>query len=230
MPTQCFQPIRGKRIRATRLDECGNAPSGGTPESQVTTDGFISVSLTSEVESGVEIVTRKADGSLCVNDRGPDSFKRFTVGIGFCGVDPGLFDLVTNAVGYNDWNGDVNGIVVPEGTVDTKFALELWTGLTGAACPTGVEEASGYMLLPFVNAGVLGDLEINGENSIDFTMTGAFTMGGNTWGTGPYEVMDNAGSADVLPSPLDPSDHLLLTQTGISPPPVVCGLGAMPAA
>src|SRR3546814_9780692 len=94
--TKCFIPVLGKRIRATALDECGNLPASGDLESVVATDGFISLTLTSEIEEGTEIITRKADGSLCVNERTSDSFKRFTLEMEFCGVDPDLLSLTTN--------------------------------------------------------------------------------------------------------------------------------------
>lgn len=215
-----FQPIFGKRLRITKLDECGN-PSAPGDCGFVVTKGFVSLSLSSDVESGNEIVTRTADGDLCVNERQADSFKRFTLEITWCGVDPCILDLVTNATPYEDAGGDVAGIVVPEGKVEGKFALEMWTGLAGQQCEPGVEEASGYLLLPFVNAGVLGDLEVNGEAAVDFSMTGAFTRGGNNWDVGPFEVVAGTGGlSSTLPTPLDPLDHLLLMQTNIAPPPL----------
>lgn len=228
MATRCFTPIYGKRIRATRLDECGNVPAPNTECAYVATDGFISVTLSAEVEEGNEIITRKASGALCVNERSADSFKRFTMEMEFCGVNPDLMGITSNADPYENWAGDTAGFVVPEGDIDSRFALELWTGLSGQACEPGAEEASGYLLLPFVQGGVLGDLEINGENAISFTLTGAFTKGGNAWGTGPYAVMDNAGVASGLPSALDPLDHLLLVETGIAPPPSACECRPMP--
>src|SRR3546814_14673873 len=84
--TKCFIPVLGKRIRVVALDVCGNLPASGDLTSVVATDGFISVTLTSEIEEGTEIITRKADGSLCVNERTSDSFKRFTLEMEFCGV------------------------------------------------------------------------------------------------------------------------------------------------
>jgi hypothetical protein len=228
MPTRCFTPVLGKRIRATKLDDCGTVPASGTVDAVAATDGFISLTLSSEVEDGSEIITRKADGSLCVNEMTAPSFKRFTLELEFCGVDPGLLSLVTNAEIYNDWASNPAGFTVPEGTIDSKFAFEMWTGLSGAACPTGVEEASGYLLLPFVNGGVLGDIEVNGEDAITFSMTGAFTKGGNGWGTGPFNVVFNGSNAARLPTALDPRDHLLLMETGVAPPESVCGLTSMP--
>lgn len=219
-----FSPVRGKRLRVTALDDCGNVPEPDAEDSVVTTNGFISVSLSAEVEDGVEIVTRRADGSLCVNEKFASSFKSFNAEIEFCGVDPGLLGLTTNAEGYEDYDNLVSGIVVPEGTIDKKFAFELWTGLSGRACEPGVEEASGYMLLPFVQAGVLGDFTVDGENAVSFTMTGAFTKGGNNWGAGPYNVLHNGAVASPLPTALDPLDHFLLVPTNIAPPANADGL------
>lgn len=234
MAENAFTPLFGKKIRVTRLDECGNPPEPGTEDAQVVTDGFISVQLSAEVESGNEIITRKADGSLCVNERMADAFKRFTIVLTFCDVEPCLWSIVTNATPYEVEDGLINGFTIPEGDIDTKFALELWTGLSGAACEPGVEEASGYLLLPFVNAGTIGDLTVDGENAIEFTVNGAFTKGGNNWGVGPYDdvygVDDGDGNitAGPLPTPLDPLDHLLLMETNIAPPENTEGCAPMP--
>lgn len=231
MATRCFTPVLGKRIRVTSLDSCGNYPAPATADKMAVTNGFISVQLSAEVEDGAEILTKKADGSICVNEQAAPSFKRFTAEIEFCGVDPGLLSLVTNAEIYENYDSDTAGIVVPEGVIDKRFALELWTGLSGAACAPGVAEASGYLLLPFMQAGVLGDITVDGENAVTFSLTGSYTKGGNGWGAGPYKVL--AGATDtpsVLPTALDPLDHLLLIETTIAPPPSACGLQAMPAA
>lgn len=230
MATHCFAPVLGKRLRATVLDVCGNVPASGTADSVVVTNGFVSVTLSAQVEDGTEIITKKADGSLCVNEMTSPSFKRFTAEIEFCGVDPGLLSVVTNAEIYEDYVNDPIGFTVPEGTIDSKFALELWVGLSGTACATGGEEASGYMLLPFMNAGVLGDLTVDSENAVTFSMTGAFSKGGNGWGVGPYNVMqDENNDPAPLPTALDPLDHLLMIETMLAPPASACGLVAMPA-
>lgn len=229
MATRCFTPVLGKRIRAVSLDACAGLPEEAAEDSMVVTDGFISVSLSSEVEDGAEIITRKASGAICVNEKASDSFKRFTLEMEFCGVDPGLLALVTNAEIYENYEQVAAGIVVPEGSLDKQFSLELWTGLSGSACEPGAEEASGYMLLPFLNAGVLGDISIDGENAVSFSMTGAYTKGGNAWGVGPFNVMADNSDPETpvpapLPTPLDPLDHLLLVETGIAPPASECGL------
>lgn len=230
MTTYCFTPVLGKRLRVTALDACGNAPASGTADSIAVTNGFISVNLSSEVEDGTEIITKRADGVLCVNEMTSPSFKRLKADIEFCGVDPGLLSLLTNANVYNDYAADTIGFTIPEGTIETVFGLELWTGLSGAACATGADVAAGYLLLPFVNAGVLGNVQVDGANAVTFSMTGAFTKSGNAWGVGPYNVMYDGASAAPLPTAVDPNDHLLMIQTGLALPASACGLQSMPAA
>lgn len=232
MATHVFIPMLGKRIRVTSLDECGNVPEAATEGAFIVTNGFVSVGLSAEVEDGTEILQKKADGSLCVNERLASSFKRFTVEIEFCGVNPSLASKVSNAAPYEDAAGDIAGFTIGEGEMRKKFALEMWTGLSGAACAEGAEEASGYLLLPFVQAGVPGDMTFDGENSVNFNLTGAYTKGGNAWGVGPYLVaMDDADPAvpAALPTALDPFDHLLLMDTGVAPPPEAAEPQPMPA-
>lgn len=223
MSTHCFAPVLGKRLQVTQLNECGTVIPG-TSEF-VATDGFVTVTLSSEIEEGTEIIQRNASGALCVNEKQADSFKRFTVEIDFCGVNPSLLSIVTNAEPYEDHAGDVAGFTVPEGEINKRFAFELWTGLSGQTCLSGEggDEASGYLLIPFVQAGTLGDITIDGENAVTFQLTGSYTKGGNGWGVGPFlRLRDDTGAAATLPTALDPYDHLLMIDTALAPPPVAC--------
>jgi hypothetical protein len=233
MATNCFIPILGKRIRVTRLDECCFPPEAETPDAVVVTNGFISVGLTTEIESGTEILTRRADGSICVNERTNDSFTRFTVDMNFCGVDPDLLSIMTNAQPYSDYDDNRIGVTVGEGELSGRYSLELWTGLANQPCEPGAEAASGYALLPGLSQGVWQIGDIAGDSEIDFSLTGSFTTGGNGWGVGPYNIMlDDSTPAEPAPLPtaLDPGDHLLLIETGLAPPPGQCGAIPMPAA
>jgi hypothetical protein len=221
MVNHCTIPLLGKRLRVIPQDSCGRIIDGAE---YISTDGFVSITLDSEVEDGAEIIVRKASGALCVNEKRPNSFKRFTVELHFCGVNPALLGITTNAKPYIDgYTGDTTGYTVPEGEINKFFSLELWTGLSGGSCEPGAEEASGYILLPLVSAGVLGSIEITGEDAIDFSMTGASTKGGNSWGTGIFDVqLDEAGQPAVLNPGVDPFDHFLMIDTGIAPPPDSC--------
>lgn len=228
MPTHILNPLRGKAIRVTKLDSCGRYIPGASA-SMLATDGFVSISLSAETEDGSEFMSRKANGSFCVNERTSPAFKNFGVELNFCGVNPALMSLVTNATPYSDYAGDLAGFTVPEGDINKWFAIELWTGLANTACAAGSAEASGYILLPFVQAGVLGDIEINGEDTVDFSMSEAFTKGNNSWGTGPYNVVYNqSGVASKLPTALSPYDHLLMMDTGLATPVLSSDLQPIP--
>lgn len=215
MATHKFAPLLGKRMRATQMTE-----GGEIGEHYIATNGFITATMSAEIEDGVEILQRDAYGRLCINERKNASFKRLNVEIEFCGVNPSLLSYVSNAVEYEDYAGDVAGFTIPEGEIEGAFALELWTGLSGAL---NDDNANGYMLLPFVGKGNIGDITIDGENAITFSVTGAATRGGHNWGRGPYDVVinnDSPGVPDVLPTPIDDYDHFLLIDTAV-PAPIV---------
>lgn len=227
MATHSFTPVLGKRFRIVSLDECGRV----TPESEFYVgDGFVSVTLSSEVEDGVEILKRKFTGALCVNELSSPSFKYFTLEVEFCGVNPDVLTIMTNAEPYEDASGDVAGFTVPEGTLDKRFALEIWTGLSGQACGAGQEQASGYMLLPFVQAGVMSSIEMTEEDAVTFSMESANSKGGNGWGTGPFNVVFGADDTPApLPTALDPKDHLLIMDTGLAVPELTDTRAAVPS-
>lgn len=218
MVTHQFTPVLGKRFRVVSLDDCGRVSADSM---SFVGDGFVTVTLSSEVEEGTEILKRNMTGALCVNEKMSDSFKRFTLETEFCGVNPDLLSIMTNAQPYMDAAGDTAGFTVPEGAIDKAFALELWMGLSGQACGEDQEEASGYLLLPFIQAGVMGNIEMGGEDAVTFSMNGAYTKGGNGWGTGPFDVVFGDESTPAkLPTPLDPLDHLLMMDTGLAVPEI----------
>lgn len=216
MSTTIFTPILGKRLRVTELSDCGALMSTSR---KIVTDGFVTINLTAETEDGTEIIVRNAGGAICINEKAADSFKRFTVEMEFCGVNPSLLAMVTNAEEYENAAQDIAGITVAEGEITGRFALELWTGLAGQGCGDNGESASGYLLLPQVQSGILGDIEVGGEDAITFSLSGAYTVGGNSWGTGPYDVaLDGDGDPGKLPTALDAFDHLLLLLSNVAPP------------
>src|ERR1700742_3359178 len=136
MTASCYNIVRGKMVRVTRLDSCGNFPVPTTANSFVTSSGFISVAYTTDYENGTEIIQKTADGVLCVNDKTCDQFKRLEVKVSFCGVDPDLLSIITSNSVELDAAGNDVGFRISEGVACSNFALELWTGLGGPGeCP-----------------------------------------------------------------------------------------------
>lgn len=212
-----FPLVRGRVMRVTKVDGCC-APVFG-PDNMVVTDGFVSVALTANVNEPEEILVTNAAGKTCVRDPGCPEFQGYNAEITFCEVSPCLFSLVTGQPAVLDANGDTVGFRMNSriSACDQGFALEVWMGVPGVAC-SGDEGAFGYLLLPCLQGGVVGDFTI--ENAaVTFTVTGAVTKDGNGWGVGPYDVVDDMnGDPAPLPNPLDPDDHLYVVFTTVPPP------------
>ena len=86
--------VRGRAMRATRLNGCGNPVLG--PDSVVTSEGFVSITLTPNVETGEAITVTNANGKTCISDPAVPRFVNYGVAITFCGVNPQLIHLMTN--------------------------------------------------------------------------------------------------------------------------------------
>ncbi len=228
MPTS-FPLVRGRTMRVTRVDGCC-APLFGD-DNMIVTDGFVSVALTANITEPEEIVVTNANGQTCVRDPGCPEFNGYGVELTFCDVNPCLFAIVTGQPAVLDANGDVIGFRMNSDTsvcgVESRgFALEVWMGVPGVAC-LGQAGAFGYLLLPCLQAGVIGDFTI--ENAaVTFTITGASTKDGNGWNVGPYDVMADAnGNPGPLANPLDGNDHLLVAFTTVGPPDPTDGCVAL---
>lgn len=226
--TKCLSLVKGRRIRVTRLDSCGRPIYGD--DSQVVSKGFISVAYTANTTESDEINVPNAAGEVCVYEPSVTSLVGYGIEIQFCNVDPELLALVTGQ----------NVVLAADGTtvvgfdIDTKiglensnFALELWAGSpTGDACSTaGAQGSYGYILLPFVTGGILGDFTV--ENAaVTFTITGANTKEGNSWGVGPYDVMlDNSPTPapSKMSTPVSTTAALRTMIVDLAPPADACG-------
>src|SRR5262245_3359074 len=217
MPGKSFPLVRGRTMRVTKVDGCC-APAYGD-DNMVVTDGFVSVALTSNITEPEEIVVTNANGQTCVRDPGCPEFNGYGVELTFCYVSPCLFSIVTGQPVVLNADGDAVGFRMNSdvSVCGQGFALEVWMGVPGVAC-AGEAGAYGYLLLPCLQSGVIGDFTI--ENAaVTFTVTGASTKDGNGWGVGPYNVaLDSGGNPAPLAEALDANDHLLVTFTEVAPP------------
>lgn len=221
-----MKTVRGKRIRVTRLNECGEVPESGDACSFVVSKGFVTVTLSPQNEEGSEFLLLNANGELCVNDQAEHNFKRNQLEIELCDVDPELISLITRVVLETDASGDTVGFRSSEGLIEEQFAFELWSGVGESDCANGQEY--GYFLLPFVAGGIFGDLTI--ENGVaTTTISNAFTKTGGLYGVGPYDVVeDEYGSPAPLAVAIQPGEHHLQRLTTVAPPAATEGCQPMP--
>lgn len=225
MGNVCYPMVRGSRLRVTKLDGCGNPVLG--PDSVVVTKGFISVGLTANIDTGTEINIPNANGETCILDQPCPRFLNYGVEIQLCGVDPTLFHLMsgqplvlngTDTIGF-DMDSDIS-------PCDSGFAVEMWTGVPSDACEPGSGQSYGYILLPFVRGGTLGDFTVQND-AINFTLSNAVTKKGSGWGVGPYDVVETAGVPGPLNTAVNTGTHLRTFKTTVAPPDPDCDPSAL---
>lgn len=225
MTTTCPSFLRGNVMRVTRLNSCGQPIYGDC--NQVVSDGFVTVTLSAEVQEGEEVTVTKANGKTCISDKACDELKWYTVESEFCQVDPDLIQMMNPTwEKILDYQGDTIGYDAKGNlSCDTGFALEIWMdtyGATDACSGEGSQGAFGYLLLPWVVGGAPGDLEI-GNDAISFSFTGRTKLG-SRWGKGPYPVMLGANAVPgPLLTPVDTDTQYRLFVTTIRPPEAECG-------
>lgn len=225
MATTCPSFLRGNVMRVTRLDACGRPIYGDC--NQVVSDGFVTVTMSAEIQEGEEITVTKANGQTCISDQGCDQLRWYTIETEFCQVDPDLIQIMNPTwEKILDYQGDTIGYDAKGNlSCDTGFALEIWMdtyGATDACAGEAAQGAFGYLLLPWVVGGAPGDLEI-GNDAISFTFSGR-SKTGSRWGKGPYPVMlgENAAPGPLL-TPITNDTQYRLFVTTIRPPEPECG-------
>jgi hypothetical protein len=227
MPATCWSSVRGRVLRATKVDECG-APVVGAC-SKVITDGFVSIQFSPEVSEGEEIEVKKANGDLCISDSGCPVMKWLTIAAEFCQVDPDLFSLLTGYPTVLDHAGlSVGNRITGSIRCTGGVALELWSDIPGDQCAGGAKQY-GYFLAPWVTQGIIDDFTIEND-AASFTIN-ARTQSNSLWDVGPYDVDPTAVALTPGPliTPIGPDDHLDMHLTTVAPPAPVCGCTALAA-
>lgn len=223
-----FPLVRGRVLRVTRLDGCGVPVL--SPESQVVTNGFISVVLTPNNVTIDAISLTNANGDEIVSVPSTSRFSNYTVTATFGKVMPELFSMMTGMpVIYDAAGAEAIGISInSQVDVDlTGFALEVWSTVPQIACVEGGDPSYGYSLLPFLKGGVLSGVTFE-NGAISFGIENATTRDGNGWEEGPYNVeRDESELPGPLNTPLDPNDHKRLQLVTVAPPEVTDGAVAL---
>lgn len=226
MPTTCWNSVRGRVMRATKVDDCGAPVIGAC--SVVTSDGFISVAISPEIAEGEEIEVRKADGTLCISDKSCSELKWLGVEITLCQVDPDLLAFLTGYDLVLDFAGDtVGNRVGGDISCDAGTALELWSDIPGQVCSLTGAKKYGYFVMPWLVDAVIGDFTI--ENDALSMVINARTRAGSNWGVGPHDVdpVNVANLAGPLLTPFGDDQHMDLHVTTVAPPVVACGCTAL---
>lgn len=228
--------VRGKRLRATRVDRCG-MPLAGEASSLVTS-GFVSVNYSPNMEDGEDLTQKNADGKNCVVDRTDPEMKWVDVSAVLCEVDVELLAMMTNLPQVLDYAQRPTGFRMSKNIdLATGVAFEVWSGTAGDDCDTPLDDSLldaeepignyGYWLAPAIVEGTIGEIEI-AASVATFTLTGR-AVAGPRWGRGPYEVVatNAANVAGRLLTPLTKDDFVHVDEVTIAPPAETNGAVAL---
>lgn len=183
MATKILKSIKGKAVRITRLDDCGNVVEGSC--SSLVSECFVSVTLSPEVEAGDEFLVKNAWGDFCINDKDSDRFKWVNATINFAEINPDALDIISNATPVID-GSDTIGATFGTTANESAFALEVWTKRTGVDCAPGDPEW-GYFVVPFIKNGRIdGDVTIE-NGALTMTVLGQGFAAPATWDVTPYD-------------------------------------------
>lgn len=227
MPTECYAQVRGRVIRVTRLDGCGNPDPGAS--AVVVSKRISTVTIDEVTDDGTNIRERNFGDELCIVDDAFTTIIGYTADIALCGVDPDLVSLFTGQPVVADAEGNIIGFDATT-SIDLDsfgFSLEIWSRIAGAACDPSGNRKWGYTVFPFLKGGRLGGFSFE-NGPVQFTISGAQTRDGNGWGAGPFDVMrDGSGLPIPLFTPLGVNTHYRNIITTLDPPEAACGAFAL---
>ena len=220
MATKVLKSIKGRRLRLTRLDECGD-PVVGTC-SVIVTSGFIRVTIAAEVENGEEISQKNAWGEYCINEKDPDIFKWVNVTVDLCEVDPNVLDMFAGATPLITAVPDTIGASFGPTTNDQGVAVEVWTKQAGQDACAGGTTNWGYFVVPFIKNGrINGDVNI--ENApLNFQVVGQGFGAPTDWGVGPH-----GDNPLIVTAGMPVGDFFAQIVTTVQPPDVTAGCVAL---
>lgn len=229
---ECAKLVRGRVGRFTKVDRCGSVVPG--PLSTVVTEGLITVTYTPTNDAGTTIQVPNAAGKNLINNVPTPRFQYLTVQIALLGVDPSLVAMLTNQATWEGVeDGTITGFTIAD-DIDPEafgFAMELWSGVDGDVCDESGILKYGYFLIPWLRGGAV-DAITWANDAINFTVTGAVSVGGNQWGVGPYDVtLDDSDQDAPLRQALGERVHFLYDLVSLQPPVDQCGgqpLGTAP--
>ena len=88
-----IQPVKGTRLRATKIDSCGRPIAG--PRNRLVTSGYVSLTLTPVMREAQDLTQDNAEGKECFSDRTAPQRRWYTPALELCNVNTGLLSMFT---------------------------------------------------------------------------------------------------------------------------------------
>ncbi len=221
MPTNvlCSSPIQGTVLRVIKLNACG-VPVTGTGSAQIVMDGFVQIQASPQYDTGDRKITRKANGTLCVNNKLPDQFTNDELTVDFCVWHPGL---IVNTISARLLTGSSSptGIGFSHGTwsnaTAAHWSLEAWGIADTATCNAAGQVLYNYWFWPHLSDGKKGDYTLGNDPT-------QLQIIANTYDGSPQWTAGNSwlNQAIIL------GDHEGMIVTPTAPPASACIIADYP--
>lgn len=216
MATKTLKSIKGRVMRLTKLDICGNPVTGAC--SSIVSSGFITVTPNMVYEEGTEIIRKNAWGALCINHKDAPELKRVEVVTEFTDVDPDVMTFMAGGSPVTDGTNTIGNTYGPT-VAGGGYAMEVWTKQLGQ-CGTSPEW--GYFVVPFIINGRMTSPPVIQNDALTLGVTGEGQQATDAWGVTPYD--DNPFLAeDGFPE----GEFWGLVRTTVQPPAVTAGCVAL---
>ncbi|MDF2711477.1 MAG: pas16 [Nonomuraea muscovyensis] len=226
MAVECAKMSRGKRLRITKLDECGTVVTGAG--ASLVADAFVSGTFTPNYAEVQEISVLNANGDECISDRSRPALRWVDISLIVCTWDPTMVNLITGDPLVLDDAATPNTVgfrLDTSLTGSANFGLEFWSGITGQACDPAGNTKYGYWLFPWVKDAQWGEWSIQNDG-ITATWTARAIAGGN-WGVGPYDDVRRDGTVpatlEALLTPIGATQPMHYEVTSAPLPTPACG-------
>jgi hypothetical protein len=203
MPTPfCFSSVRLERVRIAQLDPT-TLQASATANTGYVIDSQVLLTVGTEIEAGEEFTQKNSGGRLCASLKENDLFKRVTLSLQVCNLDPVLESMLTGARLFNA-SGVPVGAQAPASNAALTAAVCLegwsraWDG-TQQAIPavTSPNVAYHHWVFPYAHGFTVQDFDLNngihlfqyngsGDENSAITLNGPF----NDW---PSSIADEGG-------------------------------------
>lgn len=203
----CPSSVQGFALRLTQEDVCGIPVSSNTAMSRIQTTGFIELTLSPDIEDGLDITTKKANGEICIRRKDQDRLKGFDIELALCGVPVPVMEMLLGASLLFNAAGDVKGLVFPESkqqALPDPIGVEIWSLNNSADCGNAASAGDAYIdwVLPRTsNWQVTGSLNFN-NGELEIRLSG-YAENNNGWFPS-FPDTSATGDFDFQSAGLDP--------------------------
>lgn len=199
MSNPCGGSVQLCALRVAKLDATG-APDPGLANLYVT-DAMISMSVEPEISDGEDIELKNGCGSIIVDYRSPDAYRRLNVELALAVPDPELVYLLTQNGSLLTRTGGTTGYDYPELFVafpEIGVSIEAWSKHIVDGVLDGTNPYWRWVL-PRVRNWRLGSREL-ADGASETTLTG-HGYANPLWGDGPANDFD-ALADELIAGPL----------------------------